>query len=89
MNLGSWDSAICNKARAKSLSKLLIGIYEVHLQAVEPSHRHWSQAGRKNFTHQSLILGMDSHSLVKLAYVFHRVCSAIVDGKRRLIEAPT
>ena len=85
MNLGSWDSAICNKARAKSLSKLLIGIYEVHLQAVEPSHRHWSQAGRKNFTHQSLILGMDSHSLVKLAHVLSGVYSAVIDGDRKSV----
>ena len=85
--LGSRDPAICNKARTKSLSELLIGAYGICFQAVKPSHRHWPQAGRENFAHQGLILGVNGHSLVKLAYVLHRVCSAVVDDKRWLIKA--
>ena len=29
---------------------------------------------------------MDSHSLIKVAYMLHRVCSTIVDGESWLME---
>ena len=41
----------------------------------------------KYLAYQSLILGMDSHPLVELAYMFYRVHSTIVNGERGLMES--
>ena len=36
---------------------------------------------------KGLVLGMDGHSLVEVAYMLHRIRSTIVDGERWLIES--
>ena len=76
-----------DKTIAKCLSKFLKGIYEIGPQTIEPSHCHRSQTGGKYFAHQSLILRMDSHSLVELAHMFYGVRSTIINGERRLMES--
>ena len=74
--------------RAESLDKPLIGIYGVRLQAVEPPHRYRSKAGRKDLTHQSFVLGVDGHSLIKLAHILYGVRPTIIEGERKLMEPP-
>ena len=74
--------------KAKSLGELLEGIYEIGPQTIKPSHRHKSQAGRKYFAHQSFVLRVDSHPLVELAHMFHRIRSIIVNGECGLMELP-
>ena len=69
------------------MSELFVGAYGVCLQAVEPPHRHRSQAGWEDFAYQGLILRVNRHFLVKLAHVLHRVRFAVIDGERRLVEA--
>ena len=76
-----------NKTKAKVLGELLKGVYEIGPQTIEPSHCHKSQIGGKNFTHQSLILRVDSHSLVDLAHMFYRFRLTIVHGERGLMES--
>ena len=68
-------------------AELLKRIYGIGLQAIEPSHRHKSQTRGKYLLHQSLVLRMDSHPLVKLAYMFYRVRSIIVSGEHGLMES--
>ena len=77
-----------DEVRAKGLGQLLKGTYRIWPEAIKPSHRHWSQAGRKYFAHQSLVFGMDGHPLVKLAYMLYGVRLTIVYGESRLIESP-
>ena len=77
-----------DEARAEGLGELLKGNYRVWVQPIKPSHRHWSQAGRKYFAHQSLVFGMDDHPLVKLAYMFYGIRLTIVHGESRLMEPP-
>ena len=66
----------------------LKGSYGTCPQAIKPSHRHGSQTGWKYLTHQGLVLGMNDHSLVEMAYMLHRVYSTIVNGEYWLIESP-
>ena len=54
----------------------------------KPPHRHRPQARQEYFTHQGLILGVHSHSLVEVAYMLHRVCLTIVHGEHGLGEPP-
>ena len=82
------EPATRDEARAEGLGKLLKGTYGIWLQAIKPSHRHWSQAGRKYLAHQSFVLGMDGHPLIKLAYMFYGVCSTIVHCEHGLMESP-
>ena len=63
------DPATRDEAKAEGLGELLKGNYGVWLQAIKPSHHHWSQAGWKYFAHQILVFGMDGHPLVKLAHI--------------------
>ena len=53
--------------RAKGLGELPIRIYGIRLQAIEPPHRHWSQARWENLAHQRLVFRLDNHLLVELA----------------------
>ena len=85
---GPRNPATRDEVRAKGLDELLKGTYGIWLQAIKPSHRHWSQARRKYLTHQSLVFGMDGHPLIKLAYMFYGVRSTIVHCERRLMESP-
>ena len=82
----SSDEEVDNMAsnKGKSLRELMTA-RDKGQTSKEPTK---SQIGRKNFAHQSLISRIDSHSLVKLAQMLHRVCSAVVNGKRRLMETP-
>lgn len=45
------------------------------------------EARGKHFVHESLILGMDGHSLVKMTHMLYGVGPSIVDGERRLGKA--
>ena len=74
--------------RPKSLSKFLEGIYKTCSQTIKLSHCDRPQTRWEHLAHQGLILGVDSHSLVEVTYVLHRVCSIIIDGERWLIESP-
>ena len=73
--------------RAKCLGEPFKGIYGTCPQAIKPSHCHGSQTGWEHLTHQGLVLGMDSHSLVEMAHMLHRICSTIVDSERWLIKS--
>ena len=65
-----------NKMRAKCLGEPFKGIYGTCPQAIKPSHCHGSQTGWEHLTHQGLVLGMDSHSLVEMAQrLAHNVIS--------------
>ena len=44
------------------------------------------QIGWENFAHQDLVFGMDSHSLIEVAYMLNGVCLAIIHGESGLIE---
>ena len=77
-----------NKTRAKCLGELLKGTYGICPQAIKPSYRHLSQIGWKHFTHQGFVLGMDRHSLVEVAHMLYRICSAVVNGECWLVESP-
>ena len=81
------EPATRDEARVKGLGELLKGTYGIWLQAIKPSHCHWSQARQKYLAHQSLIFGMDDHLLIKLAYMFYGVRSTIVHCERRLMES--
>ena len=74
---------------AKRLSKFLEGIYWTRPQAVKPSQRYGSQIGWEHFAHQGFVLGIDSHSLIEMAHMLHRVYSPIVDGECWLMEMPS
>ena len=41
-----------------------------------------------HITHQSLILRVDSHTLVELAHMFYKVRLTIVNGEHGLMESP-
>ena len=73
--------------RAKGLGELVEGIYGIGPQTIKPSHRHKSQVGGKHFAHQNFVLRVDSHPLVKLAHMFHKIHSTIVNGERGLMES--
>ena len=77
-----------DKMRAKGLGELLEGIYGIDPQIIKPSHHHRSQAGGKYFANQSFVLRIDSHPLVELAHMFHRIHSTIVNGERGQMESP-
>ena len=49
------NSSVRDEMRAKGLDKLLIRVYGVRLQAVEPPYHSRPQARRKDFAHQSFI----------------------------------
>ena len=85
---GPRNPATRDEVRAKGLGELHKGTYGIWLQAIKPSHRHWSQARRKYLAHQSLIFGMNGHLLIKLVYMFYMVCSTIVHYECRLMESP-
>nr|POE97843.1 hypothetical protein CFP56_35412 [Quercus suber] len=70
----------------KFLSEFFEGTNGIRFQAVKPSYRNWSQTGGENFAHQSFILGMDSHPLVEMAHMFHKVCSTIIDNECWLMK---
>ena len=74
---------------AKRLSKFLEGIYWTCPQAVKPSQHYGSQTGCEHFAHQGFVLGIDSHSLIEMAHMLHRVYSPIVDGECWLMEMPS
>ena len=76
------------KRELKAWVSLLKGTYGIWPEAIKPSHRHWSQAGRKYFAHQSLVFGMDGHPLVKLTYMLYEVCSTVIHSESRLMESP-
>ena len=73
--------------RAKGLGELVEGIYGISPQTIKPSHRHKSQVGGKHFAHQNFVLRVDSHHLVKLAHMFHKIRLTIVNGERGLMES--
>ena len=66
------------KTNSKGPGKLLKGANRTFSQTVEPSHRHGPQTGWEHFAHQGFISGVDSHSLVEMEDVLHRVHSAII-----------
>ena len=72
---------------AKRLSEFLEGIYWTRPQAVKQSHCYESQTGWKHFAYLGFVLRIDSHSLIEMAHMLHRVCSPIVDGECWLMEA--
>ena len=77
-----------DKMGAKCLSEFLKGIYWTYPQAIKPSHHYRSQTRWEHSAHQGVVLGIDSHSLIEMAYMLHRVCSPIVDGECWLMETP-
>ena len=85
-NPGPRNPTTANKMIAKCPGELLKGIFGTCPQAIEPSHRHELQARWKHLAHQGLVLGMDSHSLVEVTYMLHRVCLTIVNSEHWLIE---
>ena len=87
-NPGPRNLATSNKMRAKCLGKPLKGVHGTCPQAIKPSHYHRSRTGWEYLTHQGLVLGLDSHSLVEMAHMLHRIRSTIVNGERWLMELP-
>ena len=82
------DPGTCNKTRAKCSGELLKGIYGICPQAVEPPHRHGSQIRWEHLAHQDFVLRMDSHYLIEVAHMHHKIRSTIVDGECWLMELP-
>ena len=74
------------KRRAKHLGELLKGFYGTWPQAIKPPYHHRPQTRWEHLAYQGFILGIDSHSLVEVAHMLHRVRSTIVNGERWLIE---
>ena len=85
---GPRNPATSDKTSSKRPSKLLKGINGAFLQAIKPPHCHKPQIGWEHLTHQGFILGVNSHPLVEVAYMLHRVCSTIIHCKCRLSEPP-
>lgn len=61
-------------------------MYGSLFKTIEPSHGYWDKARGEDFTYQGLILGIDGHSLVKMAYMFDKISLTIIDSKSRLVE---
>ena len=76
-----------NKMGAKCLGEHLKRVYGTSPQAIKPSHSHESQIGQEHLTHQGLVLGIGSYSLVEMAHMLHRIRSTIVDGEHWLIQS--
>ena len=72
----------------KRSSKFLKGVNRTLMQTIKPSHRHRPQIGREHLAHQSLILLVNSHSLIEVANMFHRIRSAIIHGEHWLSKPP-
>lgn len=56
-------------------------------KTIKPSHGYLDEAREEDFAHQGLILEIDDHSLIKMAYMFDKVGLAIINGKSRIVEA--
>ena len=63
---------------------LLQRSYGAFLQPIKLPHGNRPKARGENLAHKSLVPWVDSHPLIKVAHVFHRIDYAIVNGKCRL-----
>ena len=71
-------STICNKSCHKCLSHLIPGIDRSSVKLVESLHCDLSKVGWEKLTHEGVVITRQSHTLLIMTYVGHRVCSAIV-----------
>lgn len=62
-------------------------MYRSFFKAMKLPNGHQTKAWGKDLTHKGFILGMNSHSLIKVAHVFNRISFTIINGKSRLVKA--
>ena len=68
------------------MCKLLEGADGISPQPIEPSHRHWSQAGGEYYAQQGFVLRVNHHLLFELAHMFYEIGTSVIHGERRLVK---
>ena len=56
-------------------------MYRSFLKTIKSSHGYQTKARGKDLTHKNFILGMDDHSLIKVAHMFNMIGLTIINGK--------